>query len=422
MKDLWQKKIQERLNGLEVEEPAGLWEAIEERCKTDADFKSAMGVTNKKPVIVAFGRRLYALAAVLALLLGFVGIRLIFNGSEVSFATVETCYADSEPLTGESGRLQSIERMKKIPDKIIAGAEVVGRSHERDIEVSDVDDKAEETIDTDETVAEKKDECESPVVESNRDRSPKCDRPVKREQPRDFYNSSAVAKKSSHLTFGLYASGGNAASIGRTSSPQPVSDPGLGIDQYMWADDPMLGIILFNRGSELKTSIKHRQPVRFGLSLRYDFNDRLGIESGLTYTKLDSDMREGSEKHYFLGNQSLHYVGIPVSLKYRLFTWKFIDLYASAGGMVEKCVSASQTKNYVIENVMKSSETDDIKVKPLQWSVNASAGVQFRLTKFMGVYAEPGIAYYFDDGSEIKTIYKEKPVNFNLNLGVRFEL
>ena len=248
MKDLWQKKIQERLNGLEVEEPAGLWEAIEERCKTDADFKSAMGVTNKKPVIVAFGRRLYALAAVLALLLGFVGIRLIFNGSEVSFATVETCYADSEPLTGESGRLQSIERMKKIPDKIIAGAEVVGRSHERDIEVSDVDDKAEETIDTDETVAEKKDECESPVVESNRDRSPKCDRPVKREQPRDFYNSSAVAKKSSHLTFGLYASGGNAASIGRTSSPQPVSDPGLGIDQYMWADDPMLGIILFNRG------------------------------------------------------------------------------------------------------------------------------------------------------------------------------
>ena len=131
------------------------------------------------------------------------------------------------------------------------------------------------------------------MVESNRDRSPKCDRPVKREQPRDFYNSSAVAKKSSHLTFGLYASGGNAASIGRTSSPQPVSDPGLGIDQYMWADDPMLGIILFNRGSELKTSIKHRQPVRFGLSLRYDFNDRLGIESGLTYTKLDSDMREG---------------------------------------------------------------------------------------------------------------------------------
>lgn len=115
------EKIQERLNGLEVEEPAGLWEAIEERCKTDADFKSAMGVTNKKPVIVAFGRRLYALAAVLALLLGFVGIRLIFNGSEVSFATVETCYADSEPLTGESGRLQSIERMKKSRIRLLQG-------------------------------------------------------------------------------------------------------------------------------------------------------------------------------------------------------------------------------------------------------------------------------------------------------------
>ena len=108
MKDLWQKKIQERLDGFEVEEPAGLWDAIEERCKTDADFKRAMGVTKKKPVTVAFGRRLYALAAVLALLLGFVGIRLIFNGSEDSFAPVDIRYADSEPLTVESGWLQSI--------------------------------------------------------------------------------------------------------------------------------------------------------------------------------------------------------------------------------------------------------------------------------------------------------------------------
>lgn len=36
------------------------------------------------------------------------------------------------------------------------------------------------------------------------------------------------------------------------------------------------------------------------------------------------------------------------------------------------------------------------------------------------MYVEPGISYYFDDGSPISTIYKEKPVNFNLNLGLRF--
>jgi len=41
-------------------------------------------------------------------------------------------------------------------------------------------------------------------------------------------------------------------------------------------------------------------------------------------------------------------------------------------------------------------------------------------TKHLGLYAEPGIAYYFDDGSQIETIRKEHPFNFNLQFGLRF--
>ena len=37
----------------------------------------------------------------------------------------------------------------------------------------------------------------------------------------------------------------------------------------------------------------------------------------------------------------------------------------------------------------------------------------------MGVFVEPGMSYYFDDGANIQTIYKEKPLNFNLNMGIR---
>lgn len=415
MKDLWQKKIQDKMADFEVEEPEGLWDLIEQRHKSMSESPEA-AETGSRPAIVVFGARLCALAAVLALLLGFAGLWLILGGHEAEIANSPEFYADSEPVVMESVDVQLAEQLAKISDKVIACSHVDVRTTEKHVDVSAVDVDAEQTVFPDSVTVEKK---EAPVLPTEANKS---DRPVRREAETYNYDRPIVTKRTSRLTFGLYASGGNSSSIGRTSSPQPVSEPGVGIDQYMWADDPMLGIILLNRGNELKTSIKHRQPVRFGLSLRYDFNDRLGIESGLAYTKLDSDIREGSDKHYFVGNQSLHYVGIPVNLKYRLFTWKFIDLYASAGGMVEKCVSASQTRNYVIENVVKSSETDDLKVKPLQWSVNASAGVQFRLTKFMGVYAEPGIAYYFDDGSDVRTIYKEKPVNFNLNLGLRFEL
>ena len=73
-----------------------------------------------------------------------------------------------------------------------------------------------------------------------------------------------------------------------------------------------------------------------------------------------------------------------------------------------------------IDNLAKETDTQSHVVKPLQWSVNASAGVQFDIVPSVGVYAEPGISYYFDNGSDIRTIYKDEPLNFNLNVGMRF--
>ena len=44
----------------------------------------------------------------------------------------------------------------------------------------------------------------------------------------------------------------------------------------------------------------------------------------------------------------------------------------------------------------------------------------FKLASHISLYAEPGIVYYFDDGSDISTIRKEKPFNINLQAGLRF--
>ena len=48
------------------------------------------------------------------------------------------------------------------------------------------------------------------------------------------------------------------------------------------------------------------------------------------------------------------------------------------------------------------------------------AGVQFSLSPLIGIYLEPGAIYYFDNGSDIETVYSDRPLNFNLNLGIRF--
>lgn len=184
--------------------------------------------------------------------------------------------------------------------------------------------------------------------------------------------------------------------------------------------------ILFNNISsegQVKSDIKHRMPVTFGASLRFDLSDNWAIETGVTYTQLSSEWRSGAKDNYYEEEQKLHYVGIPLKVDRRIWSNKRFEVYASAGGAVEKSVSGKLTTNYVVSGGKpQPSEEEDIKVKPLQWSLSAAAGAQFKLTEKLGIYAEPGVIYYFDDGSDVATIRKEHPFNFNIQLGVRFTL
>ena len=187
-------------------------------------------------------------------------------------------------------------------------------------------------------------------------------------------------------------------------------------------DSPMLDMNTINRDIETKTEYDHHLPIRIGLSVAYALTDRLSISSGLTYTRLSSDIKDASRESKYIGEQRLHYVGIPVNVSYKVASFRWLGLYGTAGVLAEKCVSGTTDEGYVENNTMKYTNTHDISSKPLQMSVNAGVGIQFNVHDNVGIYAEPGLSYYFDDGSALQTIYKEKPLNFNLNVGVRFKL
>lgn len=187
-------------------------------------------------------------------------------------------------------------------------------------------------------------------------------------------------------------------------------------------DSPMLDMNTVNRDVEQKTEYDHHLPIRIGLSVAYALTDRLSISSGLTYTRLASDIKDASRESKYIGEQRLHYVGIPVNVSYKVASFRWLGLYGTAGVLAEKCVSGTTDEGYVENNTMKYTNTHDISSKPLQMSVNAGVGIQFDFVDNVGIYAEPGLSYYFDDGSALQTIYKEKPLNFNLNVGVRFKL
>jgi len=154
----------------------------------------------------------------------------------------------------------------------------------------------------------------------------------------------------------------------------------------------------------------HKQSVSFGLSVRKYLTQRLAIESGVVYTRLESES-SGSKSH----RQMLDYIGVPVKLNYMLVDKRYFTLYLSGGGMAEKCISGKLNK---IELSGKDI-SEDVSVKPLQWSLNGALGAQYNITPKMGIFAEPGVVYFFNDGSKVETIRKETPFNFNLQLGLR---
>ena len=178
-------------------------------------------------------------------------------------------------------------------------------------------------------------------------------------------------------------------------------------------------VLLNNRDRSSTTDVKHKMPVTVGLSIMWNITREWALETGMNYTMLSSELHSGSGS-YIEEQQKLHYIGIPLKVHRSIWNNRWFSFYASAGGMVEKCVSGSMDAVYVNGNSNREVEHTSLKVNPLQWSVSAAAGAQVNFTKHLGLYAEPGIAYYFDDGSQIETIRKEHPFNFNLQFGLRF--
>ncbi|MBR5037679.1 MAG: outer membrane beta-barrel protein [Prevotella sp.] len=158
---------------------------------------------------------------------------------------------------------------------------------------------------------------------------------------------------------------------------------------------------------------KHHQPVTFGLSLSYPITSRLSVLSGITYTKLSTDFIQKMNTTQLVNEQQLHYVGLPLRMSYQIFSWKGFSLYGIAGGAADMNVKAT----YTTEGVKGKGKKDR-----MQFSADAAAGVQYQVLPQMGLYVEPGVKYYFDNKGAVNTFFKDHPANFNLQVGVRYEL
>lgn len=168
-----------------------------------------------------------------------------------------------------------------------------------------------------------------------------------------------------------------------------------------------------------KTNIHHKTPVSVGFSVSRYLNNRFALLMGLNYTFLSSTWDVDAPVYYNKTAQKLHFIGIPVSLSYKIAEWNRFQVYAAAGAMTEVNVSGKLITEKYSGKELYGKESEHIRMKEWLWSVNARAGVSYPLLRFVSLYAEAGVDYYFDNGSTIETVRSEKPFNVSLQAGFR---
>ena len=235
-------------------------------------------------------------------------------------------------------------------------------------------------------------------------------------------------KRGGKLAAGLSVNGsGSASSLSSrpTAAALGANPLDCGVSSADWVDrrvESAAGVIVYNQ-PEVTTEYSHKMPVKIGASIRYDFNKFLGIESGLTYSFLSSDLKTGEEgavSGWSKGVQSMHYLGIPLNLSFNIFSSMYFNAYITAGGLMEKCVRGSLKTDEYLDGKYHGSSSTALKQKGLQWSVNGAAGIQVNILPQLGLYMEPGVSHHFSNNSKVRTIYSDKPTDFSLSFGLRY--
>ena len=399
MKEDWTDKLRRKLEGHEMPPPEGLWEGISEQMDNPFGFKPISRLTGT-------AQRWWAAAAVVLALVG------CFVAYEMSDSEQPLLQADAVPqhqTQQQPANLPSNEQF--LPDQPSAQHQTIAMHEDQGDRSLDSEAQAEsrtcppdlpmslekeQPAEVELLLSEVEQHEDQPIEHEQKPASKTPANPVILDIPEitDTYEASAPQKKK--WSVGINASGGLLAAntsqrMDRVYYKSAAFNSSEGYNNY--------AEIASSPYSLTKYESKHHLPLRFGLSLQYQLNERLSLLSGINYTYLYSEFSIPLYQSASY-DQKLHYLGLPIGLSWQLLRASRFHLYLAGGVMMEKCLNE----------------------KPWQWSVNGSTGAEYAIIPQLGVYLEPSLGYYFSDGTQFEHYYKEHPLAPSIEFGLRLHV
>ena len=446
MKQDWTDTLKQKMAGYEERPSDELWAALSE--------KAGLQESRRKVIPVWF----WGLSAAAALMAGIFVVTKVNDESVNALGGITSDVAVSEPIDAEvSGSVErtlaeELEEMKSAESVSVAG-EVVGRKQEAaevgikqmvkagkaksaliaeavpvESSVSAVTEDV-TSVNTEEYAAEvpseNHDAREAATVESDT---------VEQSEPamswdeylKETPSEKAKARRSGGFSAGILAGGAvgeNTSGSKPTAMVMGANPLAAGVTKTDWIDkDSKASAIVYNQ-PEVQEEYSHKIPVKVGLTARYNITGRLGVETGLTYSILSSSVKTGNSetgKNWSTGSQTLHYLGIPLNISFNILNSRYVNIYVTGGGMMEKSISGNIKTDEYVDGKFDRTLTTNISPKGLQWSVNAAAGIQANILPQLGFFVEPGVSHHFKNGSRVRSIYTDKPTDFSLGFGLRY--
>ena len=421
MKQDWTDTLKQKMAGYEERPSDELWAALSER--------AGLQESRRKVIPVWF----WGLSAAAALMAGIFVVTKVndksvndLGGITADVAVSETVVAD-EPAESVQVAIKPVMRSEKAEPALTAEAATV----ESRVGSGVVEDSAESA----ETSVPENQDVDTVPVESSASPVNEDVTSVNAEEHEamswDEYlketpSEKARARRSGGFSAGIVAGGavgGNTSGSKPTAMVMGANPLAAGVTKTDWIDkDSKASAIVYNQ-PEVQEEYSHKIPVKVGLTVRYNITGRLGVETGLTYSILSSSVKTGNSEtgnNWSTGSQTLHYLGIPLNISFDILNSRYVNIYITGGGMMEKSISGNIKTDEYVDGKFARTLTAKISPKGLQWSVNAAAGVQANILPRLGVFVEPGVSHHFKNGSRVRSIYTDKPTDFSLGFGLRY--
>lgn len=383
-KNDWTNKLRDRLSDYEAASPEGLW----------ADIEQSLPKAKSRPLWM----RWTSVAAVVALLMG-AGWWLWPQGETSPKALQQPTIAEGKAVHQQKPVLPDAE-----PEVLTAQAPRPSVPQLHTTSPSKPAPTAEETTEQRQPATTTQQPQPETLPPSH---------PITSTRPQTGQRPAVSDSKTQRsISIGLHANNGLLA-YNHTNGVQMSPQMAQRYDNtaYLPTRSPADRDIIWLAGYEERQH--HDHPISLGLTVGYPLTERWNLQTGLVYTRLHSDFESIMRETHISKEQTLHYLGIPLSIQYLFVKGRTWRLYAVAGTQLDWNVRAKQRT----EGVDVAMEKD----RP-QWSVDGALGIEYNPIPQLGLYAEPGLRYYIDNGSKVQNFFKDQPTSWTLQLGIRLNL